>query len=129
MIDFEPDPNFKPPTLISELLTGVAGRFWIDEKTGRMTRAEARVIHPVNFGWGVLARIHEGGTVEFEQAQISPDRWAYSHLEEHLTIRELMFKTVPEDASISSFSFQLLPAAVSFQDAVHTLLAMPVPTH
>jgi hypothetical protein len=51
VIDYEPDPNFKPPTTVSEILTGIAGRFWIDQRTGRLTRAEAHVLHPVNFGW------------------------------------------------------------------------------
>lgn len=128
VLDFTPDPGFKPPTTVSELLTGVAGRFWIDRRTGRMTRAEVHVLHPVDFGWGVLARIHEGGTIEFEQTEVGEGRWAYSHLEENLVIRELLFKTAPENTRMSSFDFHLLPAPVSFQDAVHTLLAMQVPT-
>ena len=128
VIDFSPDPNFKPPTTIAQILTGIAGRFWVDQRTGVMTRAEARVLQPVDFGWGVLARIHDGGTIEFEQAQISESRWAYSHLEEHLVIRELLVKNVPENTTMSSSNFRLLPAPIEFQDAVRTLLAMPVPT-
>ncbi len=128
VIDFSPDPNFKPPTTPSEILTGIQGRFWIDGRTGRMTRAEARVIHPVDFGWGMLARIHEGGTIMFQQTEVGQDRWAYSALEEHFVIRELLLKTVAENTRMSSFDFRLLPAPVSFQDAVRTLLAMPVPT-
>ncbi len=54
VIDFHPDPNFHPPTMLADLLTGLAGRFWIDSETQRVTRAEASVLHPVNFGWGVV---------------------------------------------------------------------------
>ena len=93
-----------------------------------MVRAEARVLHPVDFGWGMLARIHEGGTIAFEQTEVGPGRWAYSRLEEHVLIRELLFKNVPENTTMHSFDFRLLPAPLNFQDAVHTLLAMPVPT-
>lgn len=128
VIDFFPDPGFKPPNTLSQILAGVAGRFWIDARTGRLVRVEVRVLRPVDFGWGMLARIHEGGTVTFEQTEVGPGRWAYSHLEEHLLIRELLFKTVPENAVMGASDFHLLPLPVSFQDAVHTLLAMPVPT-
>ncbi len=127
VIDFSPDPAFKPPNTLSQLLAGVAGRFWIDQRTGRMIRAEARVLHPVDFGFGLLVRIHEGGTIEFEQAEVGVGRWAYSHLEEHLVLRELLLKTAPEDSVMSSYDFQLLPAPLSFQDAVHSLLAMQIP--
>ncbi len=128
VIDYEPDPNFKPPTTVSQILTGIAGRFWIDQRTGRLTRAEARVLQPVNFGWGVLAQIHAGGTILFEQTEVAPDRWAYSHLDEHVVIRELLFKTVPENTTMTSSDFRLLPAPLSVQDAVHTLLSMPIQT-
>ena len=129
VIDFAPDPGFKPPTTLSQLLTGVAGRVWIDQRTGRMTRAEGHVLHPVDFGWGVLARIHEGGAVAFEQMEGAEGRWVYSHLEEHLIILEVLLKSIPENSTMTSFDFRGLPASVSFQDAVHMLLAMPVPTH
>ena len=128
VIDFKPDPAFRPPTMISEMLTGVAGRMWIDRETGHLTRAEARVLHPVNFGWGMLARIHEGGTIEFEQSNVGSGRWAYSHAEEHLVIREMLLKTAAENDRMTSYDFHLLPAPVSYQEAIHSLLAIPVAT-
>lgn len=30
VIDFTPDPHYKPPTLIADILTGLQGRLWID---------------------------------------------------------------------------------------------------
>ena len=128
VIDFEPDLGFKPPTTVSQLLTGIAGRLWIDQRTGRMTHGQARVLRPVDFGWGVLARIHEVCTIEFEQAEVAPDRWAYSHMDEHLVIRELLIRTVSQNTTMSSFGFHVLSGPISFQDAVRELLAMPVPT-
>jgi hypothetical protein len=126
VIDFHPDPAFKPPTMISELLTGLEGRLWIDARTGRMTRAQAHLLNTVNFAWGVIAKIYSGGTIELEQARVDGNRWVYSHFEEDLTMREMMVRAVTDKTKMSAWDFKPLPAPLSFQDAVRELLAMPV---
>jgi hypothetical protein len=129
VLDFKPDPGFKPPSLITEGLTGIAGRVWIDEKTHCVTRIEGQILHPVDFGWGgILARVKEGGHVQFEQRRITDRRWLYSHLSEHLTIREVLVHTTQENSDLSAFDVQPLPAPISVKDAVQTLLNLPVPT-
>jgi hypothetical protein len=127
VIDVRPDPAFHPPTMISELLTGLAGRIWIDSRTHTITRVEGHVLRPVNFGWGVVARIYPGGSIQFEQKLVDGKRWAFSHLEEDLTIREAMLHTVRDKTRMTAWDFELLPTPMSFQDAVRTLLAMHVP--
>jgi len=126
VIDFKPNPHYKPPSLVTDILTGLAGRVWIDRKSLRVTRIEGRVLHPVDFGWGMLARIYPGGTVEFEQANAGGDRWAYSHLRENITIREMMVKTVQQHTDMDAADFKILPAPVSYQEAIHMLLATPL---
>jgi hypothetical protein len=127
VLDFHPDPQFHPPTMEADLLTGIEGRAWIDPRSHCLTRVEGHVLHPVNFGFGVVARIFPGGTVEFEQTRASGERWVYSHMEEHLTARLLLVKTVPENAVIASSDFRPMPSLLPYQDAIRLLLAMPVP--
>lgn len=127
VIDFDPNPAFNPPSLVAELLTGLQGRLWIDMRTHTLVRVEGHVIHTVNFGWGVLARIHAGGTVIFEQTQVGSDRWAYSHLDDHLRMREVMVHTTEQNVRMSAWNFRLLPTPISVEDAVKSLLARSVP--
>jgi hypothetical protein len=127
VIDFRPDPAFHPPTMVSEVLTGLAGRVWIDARTQTMTRIQGTVLHPVNFGWGFVARIYPGGSIELDQKLVDGKRWAYTHLDEDLTIREVMLHTVTDKTKMNAWNLELLPAPMSFQDAVRSLLAMPVP--
>jgi len=127
VIDFKPDPKFKPPTMFADLLTGVEGRMWIDAESHRLTRIEGHVLQPINFGFGLVGHIYPGGTIELEQANAGGDRWVYSHLALHLSLRAMMVKTIPEDNQMTASDFRPLPAPVSFQDAVRLLLAMPVP--
>lgn len=126
VIDFQPDPKFKPPTLFSGVLTGLAGRFWIDQQTHQLTRGEAHVLHDVDFGWGILGSVHRGGRVAFEQTDAGNGRWVYSHLEEQLTFRVLV-KTLPENAVMTNSDFHQMPAMLPYQEAIRVLLAMSIP--
>ena len=129
VLDFTPDPHYKPPTLITEGLTGLAGRVWIDAQTHVIARVEGRILHTVDVGWGgLLARVNQGGTVELEQTPVSNQRWLYTHLAENLMLRELLVRNVTEITSVDASDWHLLPAPVSLQQAIHELLAMPVPT-
>jgi hypothetical protein len=128
VLDFHPNPEFHPPTMFAECLTGLEGRVWIDPKTRYLTRIEARVLRPVNMGFGILAKIYPGGTLALDQVNLGGDQWVYSHLDEHLTARVLMVKNYPEDNVITSWDFHMMPALLSYQDAIRTLLAMPVAT-
>ena len=129
VLDFTPDPAYKPPSLITEGLKGIAGRVWIDAQSRCTTRVEGGVLKPVDFGWGgMLARVAAGGTVSFAQTEVAPQRWLYSRLSEHLTIREVFVHTGHEDQDLSTDEVKVLPAPISYKDAIATLLTIPVPT-
>ncbi len=129
VLDFTPDPQFKPPSLVTEALSGIAGRMWVDAGTHCVTRFQGRVLHPVELGWGgVLARVKEGGSIELEQRRASDRRWLFSRLVEHLTIREVLVHTAEENVDMSATDVQPLPTPISVREAVKLLLALPVPT-
>jgi hypothetical protein len=128
VVDFHPNPTFHPPTMLAECLTGIEGRVWIDPQTHYLARIEARVLRPVNMGFGILAKIYPGGTLALDQVNLGGEEWVYSHLDEHLTARVLMVKNYPEDNVISSWDFHPLPSLLSYQDSIRTLLAMQVIT-
>ena len=130
VLDFTPDPQFHPPTLVTEGLSGIAGRVWIDTASGCVLRIQGHLLHPVDFGWGgMLAKISEGGTVALEQAEAAPGRWLYTHLMMHLTVREMLVHTVAENAESSAWDARPLPHPVSVEEAVQQLLAIPVAVH
>jgi len=128
VLDFHPNPTFHPPTMLAECLTGLEGRVWIDPRSQTLTHIEARVLRPVNMGFGILAKIYPGGTLALDQVNLGGDEWVYSHLDEHLTARLMLVKNYPENNVITSWDFHKMPALLSYQDAIRTLLAMPVAT-
>ncbi len=129
VLDFKPDPGFKPPSLITEGLTGIAGRIWVDQASRCVTRIQGTILHPVDFGWGgVLARIKEGGAIELEQRKASDHRWLYSHLVEHISIREVLVHTTVENVELTATDVRSSPEPLDVADAVRALLALPVTT-
>ena len=127
VLDFEPNPQWSPPTLTAQALTGLKGRIWIDSRSHYMTRLEGTIFRQVNVGLGMVAHIYPGGQLSFEQAQVIPNRWIFSHFVEHVTVRALMFKTLKEDMDIYGFNFSEI-SGMPYADAIRLLLAAPVPT-
>jgi hypothetical protein len=135
VLDFKPDPAWSPPDMESEFLTGLEGRVWIDPRTRRMVHLEADIFRPVNFGWGVVAHLYPGGTVTLHQSAVqasgesnTPQRFIVDHIDEHLTVRALMVRTVKQRLLFDTANFQPIPA-MSYQQAIKLLLDTPLPTH
>jgi hypothetical protein len=126
VLDYKPNPKFVPPTTEAQALTGLQGRVWIDAKTRYVVRMEGTIFRPVNFGWGMLAHIYPGGTVEMNQTNVGGNRWIFTDFSMHLTVRALMLKRLDIRSSAKASGFQTL-APMSYQDAIHLLLATPLP--
>lgn len=127
VLDYAPNPKFKPPTITADALTGLKGRAWIDARTKHVVRMDGTVFRPVNLGWGVVAHIYPGGKLLFEQADTGNGRWAFTHFTEDISVRALMVKTVNVHAVVDASHFQVLPGPMTYQDAIRLLLNTPLP--
>lgn len=127
VLDYKPNPAFKPPTTTAEALTGLEGRMWVDAKNRHVVRMEGSVFRGVNFGWGMLAHIYSGGRLVLEQTDAGGGRWIFTHFTEDVSVRALMVKTMNVHENVEASSFQTLPSPMSYQDAIHLLLNTPLP--
>jgi hypothetical protein len=126
VLDFAPNPKWSPPTLESELLTGIQGRVWIDPRTRNMVHLEASVVRAVNIGWGMLAHIYPGGTVTLQQTNAGGQRWIMSHIVEQLTLQALIVKTVKQRLVFDVTHVQTI-SPMGYQQAIRLLLDTPLP--
>ena len=126
VLDFKPDPAWTPPNMTAEALSGFEGRVWIDAHTRYVTRLEGDIFRGVNFGFGIFGRLDPGGKVTFEQAQVGTQRWIFTHVTQHLNIR-VVFKTIHQNSEIDGMNFTPVPE-MSYQEAIHLLLSLPLPT-
>jgi hypothetical protein len=128
VLDFTPDPAWSPPTMTSEALTGLRGRIWIDSQTHRMVRLEGDLFRAINMGWGVLAHVYPGGTILLQQTNAGGQRWIVDHIDERLSVRALMVKTVKQRLVFDTGDYQTI-GPLSYRDAIKLLLDSPLPTH
>jgi len=126
VIDYKPNPAFKPPNLEAESLQGLSGRIWIDMDSLHMVRMHADVIKDISFGWGLLGRLYQGGKLDLDQTNAGP-RWMFQRLNEQVDARVIVIK-INTDVQLQEGDYSPV-AAMSFQDAIHTLLSTPLPTH
>lgn len=73
-----PKQGYKPPNRDSEVLTGMEGTLWIDQKTYQWVKVEAHVIHPVRIE-GFLAEVEPGTRFEVEKRPVEGDIWMANH--------------------------------------------------
>lgn len=72
-----PREGYKPPNRDSQVLKGMEGTLWIDQKTFQWVKVEAHVTHPVRIE-GFLAEVEPGTKFEFEKRPVSSDIWLAS---------------------------------------------------
>ena len=126
VLDYQPNSAWTPPTTISEALTGLQGRLWIDPRTRRMTRLEGTVFRGINLGWGVLAHVNPGGTFTVEQMDIGQGRSIVTHFTDHVSLRALLVKNLRENADVTASDFKPVES-MTYTAAIQRLLQTPLP--
>lgn len=73
-----PRRGYKPIDRDSQVLIGMEGTMWIDQKTFQWVKVEAHVIHPVRIE-GFLAEVEPGTRFEVEKRPVTGNIWLASH--------------------------------------------------
>jgi len=73
-----PRPGYQPPSMETQVLTGMQGKLWIDKSTFQWVKVTAQVIHPVSIE-GFLAQVEPGTRFELEKMPVDNGIWLPSH--------------------------------------------------
>jgi hypothetical protein len=90
--DFSRNPDYKAKKDIDRIIQKLSGVVWVDEEAREIVRLEARVDEPVKLGAGLLASLHPGSSVVFEQEKINQEVWMPSYIEVHVDARIVILK-------------------------------------
>jgi hypothetical protein len=108
-LKFRPNPKYDPPTKAARVFHNMAGTILIDPKEVRLAGISGTLQSDVTFGWGILGRLHKGGTFNVVQTQLAPGDWEVTLLDVHIYGQALFFKTISEDQHEVKTEFQHLP--------------------
>ena len=121
---FEPNPAFQPPDREAEVYHGMAGEIWIDQGQQRIAKLDARLISDVDFGWGVVGRLLQGGTILVEEQDVGYHRWETIRQDLHLSGKILLVKPLRIESTEKADDFQPVPDQ-GYQAAIAFLLNLP----
>jgi hypothetical protein len=91
VIDAEPRPGFVPHMKYANLLSKFRGRVWVDKADLQLSKMDLEAIDTVSIGW-VIARIHKGTQLMFEQTRVNDEVWLPEHVTFKVDARVAMFK-------------------------------------
>jgi hypothetical protein len=125
-LSFQPNPNFDPQDLEAQVLKGMAGEMWIDVAEQRVTRLEGKRIRDVDYGWGILGKLDQGGTLLLQQADVGNHQWRTTHMVLVMNARVLL-KTIKLDTTLELSQFSPVAAGMSYQQAIQILQSRDQP--
>ncbi|MGI8773051.1 MAG: hypothetical protein ACR2JE_16630 [Acidobacteriaceae bacterium] len=120
-LSFKPNPAFIPPDREAELYHGMAGELWIDVAEKRMAKLDGHLISDVNFGWGMIGRLYQGGTILVVQKNVGMHHWEQTQLQLNLTGKILMVKDLIIKTTEAASDFHPVEKQMTYQDAIHLL--------
>jgi hypothetical protein len=84
--------GYQPPNRECEVLTGMQGKLWIEEKTFQWVQVEAKVVQPVSIE-GFLAKVEPGTQFELEKMPVAENVWLPKHFSMESQARIFFFFT------------------------------------
>jgi hypothetical protein len=93
-LKFRPNSNYTPPDVRSPGVHSLAGTILIDSQQKRLAKLSGQLVNRVEFGYGLLGHIDNGGTIEIGRVQVGPSQWKTALINLQLSGRLVFFKTI-----------------------------------
>jgi mannose-6-phosphate isomerase-like protein (cupin superfamily) len=121
-LSYKPNPAFQPPTYASRVFAAMAGTLVVDMKQKRLKVFSGKLIRDVDFGWGLLGKVQQGGTFRVIHTEVAPGKWEITETHIHINGRILFFKSLvsQQEDEIDSH-YKATPAGLTLRQAVEML--------
>lgn len=116
-LHFEPNPGFSPPDMQSRVLGDMVGEMVVDKKQHRIVTLSGKLVQDVTIGWGLLGRLHEGGTFRVERREMAPGLWQITETHVHIQGRVLFFKDISQEQDEVQSEFTQVPKGLTLEQA------------
>jgi hypothetical protein len=116
-LHFQPNPEFHPPDMQSRVLGDMEGELVVDKGQNRIVTISGKLVEDVTIGWGLLGRLHQGGTFRVERREIAPRLWQIVETHVHIEGKALFFKNIGEKQDEVQTEFTQMPAEITLEQA------------
>lgn len=114
---FQPNPAFIPSGYEARILHALTGTMTVNLRYKRMIDISGSVSQQVNFGYGLLGHVDQGGTFRIHRTQVSPRHWKTDLVAVHVQGKLLMFHTISKDEREARSDFQPVPLDMTLAQA------------
>jgi hypothetical protein len=120
-LKFYPNPTYKPPSHVEEVLVGMQGHILVDAQRARIASIDGTLFRTVGFGWGILGRLNAGGHFVVHQQEVGDDIWEVSSMAVNFTGKIMMVKNLAIQSTEVYSGFKKVPAELTFAQALELL--------
>ena len=85
-----------------------------------------QLINRVEFGYGLLGHVDDGGTIEIGRLKVGPTQWKTALINIHLSGRLVLFKTINKQEHEARSDFREVPGDPNLFEGSQLLLAPSV---
>ncbi len=119
---FHPNPNYPAHSIEARIFHAMAGDLWISVDQKRLVRLDGKLQDNVDFGYGILGRLYQGGWFQLERTHVGAAAtgagdWKTQRLEVHMNGRAMLFKTIARETSEVRGGFEPVPAGLTLAQA------------
>jgi hypothetical protein len=116
-LHFQPNPDFHPPNMQSRVLGMMIGEIVVSKKHSRIETINGKLMKDITIGWGLLGRLHEGGTFRVERREIAPGIWQITETHVHIEGKALLFKNIGQEQDEVQTDFTRVPEGTTLEQA------------
>ena len=118
---FHPNPHYRPPSRVEEVLTGMQGDLLLDAVHCRIASIDGTLVKSVGFGWGILGHLDRGGRFVVHQAAVEDNLWEISSMNLKFTGKILLVKNLFIDSTEVFSGFKRVSPNLTYAQAVEML--------
>jgi len=120
-LKFRPNSNYNPPTYEARVAHSLAGTILIDSEQKRLAKLSGRLVSRVQFGYGLLGHIDDGGTIEIGRVRVGLSQWKTALINIQLSGGLAFFKTISKQEYETRSNFRAVSGDPSLSEASQLL--------
>lgn len=126
-LNFQPNPNFVPPTREAQVFHHMAGHLLVDPRQMRLAEIDGRLVTEVKFWWGMLGYLDQGGTFVVRQKDVGGGNWQMTRLVVNMNGKALFFKTIGVQENERFRGYRENPPDLTLRQAINRLENVTLP--
>ena len=120
-LKFRPNPKYRPPSRVEEVLTGMQGHILVDPVEDHLASIDGTLFKQVGLGWGILGHLDRGGRFIVHQQEIEEHVWELSSMRLNFTGKILLLRNLSIQSTEVFSDFKRVPSDLTFAQALELL--------